>query len=143
MNFPDILHEKDNIVQKNGSLRENIKNLPPSVYGNWGLFWFSLGQYAGKEYGGMDFSDILHGKDNIVQKNGSLKEDIKVLPLSVYGAWGLFWFSLGRYAGKEYGGMNFPDILHEKDNIVQKNGSLKEDIKVLPPSVMHLGAILV
>ena len=91
----------------------------------------------------MDFSDILHGKDNIVQKNGSLKEDIKVLPLSVYGAWGLFWFSLGRYAGKEYGGMNFPDILHEKDNIVQKNGSLKEDIKVLPPSVMHLGAILV
>ena len=39
--------------------------------------------------------------------------------------------------------MNFPDILHEKDNIVQKNGSLKEDIKVLPPSVMHLGAILV
>ena len=39
--------------------------------------------------------------------------------------------------------MNFRDILHGKDNIVQKNGSLREDIKVLPLSVMHLGAVLV
>ena len=39
--------------------------------------------------------------------------------------------------------MNFPDILHGKNNIVHKNGSLREDIKNLPLSVMHLGAILV
>ena len=42
------------------------------------------------------------------------------------GAVLFFWEN----AGKEYGGMNFSDILHEKDNIVSKNGSFREDIKV-------------
>ena len=78
MNFPDILHEKDNIVQKNGSLKEDIKNIP---------IWLCIvpPPKAGEQY---ERTAILY------HQQYTSKLGVNNLPPSVYGTWGLFGYEL-------------------------------------------------